>query len=274
MVLKFDTGSNYPNATGHDDGTAEQMPVEECGDIIILAYMYQLASGDTAWALKYTSLFRGYADYLVTNGLYPTTQLSTDDGAGSSPNQTNLAIKAAVALNAYGAMTGQTNYSDTGRRFADILYYQTAGTDSGRTHFTLIQGEEASWTTAFNLYPDLLLGLNTFPTAASSMQSSWYEKVRASGGVALDSAEDWGKTDWMTWSAALAGTGQPKIRDMLINDVHAFLTNGLNDVPFSDKFFVKNKATDVEGHWDGYKNRPVVGGHLALLALEGVSLFG
>lgn len=161
-----DIGSNYPNATGHNDGTAEQMPVEECGNIILLAYMYQLATGDTSWANSHISIFRTYADYLVTNGLYPTTQLSTDDGAGSSPNQTNLAIKAAIALNAYGVMTDQQNYSTAGLHFAEVLYNQTVGTDPQRTHFTLVQGEAESWTMAFNLYPDILLGLGTFPPAA------------------------------------------------------------------------------------------------------------
>ena len=30
----------YPNATGHDDGDTEPMPVEASGDLLILAYMY------------------------------------------------------------------------------------------------------------------------------------------------------------------------------------------------------------------------------------------
>ena len=67
------------------------------------------------------TLFQGYADYLVSNGLYPTQQLSTDDGLGDITNQTELAIKAAVGLNAYGVMTGQSNYSDVGKRFASTL---------------------------------------------------------------------------------------------------------------------------------------------------------
>lgn len=35
---------------------------------------------------------------------------------------------------------------------------------------------------------------------------------------------------------------------------------------------VKDNATDVEGYYDGYRNRPVVGGYLALLALVRVTL--
>lgn len=248
------------------------MPIEESGNLLILAYMYQVASGDTAWAHKYSALFATYANYLSLNGLRPTTQLSTDDGAGSSPNQTNLAIKAAIALNAYGLMTGQSNYSDTGKRFATELYNNTLGTDPNRTHFTILEGEAQTWALAFNLFPDVLLGLNTFPTAAYAMQTAFYSTIRSLGGVALDSREDWGKTDWMLWAAATAmapGVGNNSCRDMFIDDVWNFASNGMNEVPFGDKFFVETNGTDVEGMWDMYEARPVVGGHFALLAMQG-----
>ena len=39
---------------------------------------------------------------------------------------------------------------------------------------------------AFNLYPDVLLDLKTFPTEAYAMQSSFYPTVRMPGGVPLD----------------------------------------------------------------------------------------
>lgn len=87
-----DIGTHHPNATGHNNGTAEQMPVEECGNVILLAMMYQCAGGDQNWIRQYSRLFKQYADYLVLNGLYPTAQLSSDDGAGPIANQTGLAI--------------------------------------------------------------------------------------------------------------------------------------------------------------------------------------
>ncbi|KAK4964111.1 hypothetical protein LTR28_004048 [Elasticomyces elasticus] len=271
-----DIGFSYPNATGHNNGTAEEMPLEECGNLIILTYMYQLASGNTSWAVKYTSLLKGYADYLALNGLHPTEQLSTDDGAGPRSNQTGLVIKAAVALNAYGVMTGQTNYSTMGKDFAAALYNNSVGTDPGRTHFTLFEADNPSWTMAFNLYPDVLLGLNTFPPAAYAMQSSFYASVRKQAGVALDSALTWGKTDWMIWAAATAmapGVENVGVRDMFIDDVSTYLTNGLNAVPFSDRFFVTQNDSTPAGSAFAYRARPVVGGHFGLLALRGANQF-
>ena len=267
-----DIGFSYPNATGHNNGTAEQMPVEECGNAILLAYMYQLASGNNDWATQYSSQFQKYANYLVSNGLYPTKQLSSDDGAGSVANQTGLAIKAAIALNAYGEITGQANYSDIGQSFSNTLYKNMAGTDPERTHFTLMMNKDRSWGMQYNLYLDVLLKLNTFPTAAYAMQTNYYRQVRAQDGVALDSKVNWGKTDWMHFAAAIAmstGVNNDDIRDILIDDVHMFLANGQNDVPFSDNFFVDNNGTDVAGAYNTYRARPVVGGHFALMALNG-----
>ena len=266
-----DIGSYYPNATGHNNGTAEQMPVEECGNIILLAFVYQLASGNTSWVGQYSSLFQLYADYLVVNGVFPTRQLSSDDGTGLVVNQTGLAIKAAIALNAYGQMTGQWNYSDKGLDFANI-YNGTTGTDPNRTHFSLTQGNTNSWGLEYNLYIDVLLKLNTFQADAYAMQPEFYSGVRIQDGVALDSSVDWGKTDWMHFAVATAmapGVGNQNVRDMFINDVHAFMTNGQHDVPFSDDFFVENNGSDVAGAYNAYRARPVVGGRFAVLALNG-----
>lgn len=276
-----DMGSNYPNATGHDDGKAEEMPVEESGNLLALMYMYERASGDTSYKEQYSDILKTYADYLVENGLYTSQQFSTDDGAGVSANQTGLAVKSAIGLNAYGVMTDQPEYSDAGKRFAHVLYNETVGTDAKKTHFTMFLGDDETWALQFNLYLDNLLELNTFPTEAYQMQTNFYPSVRREAGVPLDSRDVWSKTDWMVFAAATAmapGVGNEQVRDMFINDVHAYMTNGKNDVPFSDRFYTATNA-DRDGHmhevgtWDIYKARPVAGGHFALLALDGPDQF-
>lgn len=260
-----DIGSSYPNATGHDDQNAEAQPVEETGNLLILAYAYTLASGNKDWANPHLSLFQSYADYLVINGLDITSQISTDDGAGALANQTNLAIKAAVGLKAFGELSGMTNYSDVGQKYAMHLYDDGLGTDPEKTHFTLVYANSSSWTTAFNLYPDVLLKLHTFNSSAFDMESAYYPSKRLEVGVPLDDRVLWGKTDWMHFAAAYC---QNQTRDMFVNDVHAFMTDRSNDVPFSDRYYVTG---DLAGESFGYKARPVVGGHFALLAMVGPS---
>jgi hypothetical protein len=272
-----DIGAHYLNATGHDDGEAQKMPVEESGNLLALMYMYELASGDTDYKNQFLDMLKTYADYLVENGLYPNRQFSTDDGAGEAANQTGLAVKSAIGLNAYGVMTNQPKYCDIGRQFADVLYNQTLGTDPDRTRFTMFQGEAETWSLQFNLYLDVLLKLNTFPVEAYRMQTDFYPTVRKEAGVPLDSRDSWAKTDWMVFAAATAmapGVTNEGVRDMFINDIHAYMSNGKNAAPFSDKFWTESKlGLDGKQHeigsYDGYRARPVVGGHFALLALEG-----
>ncbi len=237
--------------------------MEETGNLLILAYAYTVASGNKEWATRYLSLFQSYADYLVKNGLNIMSQISTDDGAGALANQTNLAIKAAVGIKAFGELSGMANYSDVGTGFATQLYDDGLGTDPEKTHFTLVYGNSSSWTTAFNLFPDVNLKLHTFNSSAFGMESAYYPSKRLEAGVPLDPRVPWGKTDWMHFAAAYCQNGT---RNMFVNDVHAFIANGNNDVPFSDRYFVTG---NLVGKYNGYKARPVVGGHFALLALDG-----
>lgn len=261
-----DIGTSYPNATGHDDQRAEPQPVEETANLLILVYAYSLASGDTAWANQYRTLLQSYADYLVTNGLNMPSQLSTDDGAGPLANQTNLAIKAAVGLTAFGQMYSQPRYTEIGRQYSDALYAHGLGTDAGRRHFLLQYGRSDSYTTTFNLYPDNLLNLGTFPPAAFGMQAAFYPTARAEAGVPLDNRVPWGKTDWMLFAGASSPGRDDATRELFINDVHAFISNGLNSAPFSDRYTVSGSQA---GRSDAFRARPVVGGHFAVLALEG-----
>lgn len=120
------------------------MPVEESGNLILLAYAYVTATGNHTWAMKYKGLFQKYAEYLLQGGLDKPIQLATNDCCGPLANQTNLAIKAAVALNAYGKLFQASSYSTTALDFANELYNEGLALDTARTHFKLrkLLGEE------------------------------------------------------------------------------------------------------------------------------------
>lgn len=264
---------NYPIAGGHDDGIDEPQPLEETGNLLIMANAYQTASGNKAWALKYASLFEGYADYLVANGLYPSYQFSTDDFYGPSANQTNLAIKAAVGLTSYGALSGNAKYTTTGQSFAHTLYDEGLGLDPTKTHFTFQYGI-SGWGTSYNTYPDFLLKLNTFNPTMYTTQSKFYPTVRKQDGVPLLDQVIFGKTDWMMW---VAMTCSVETRDMFVADVHAMISNGKGTVPFTDKFDVTGPNAGGPDEPDvpsptPFRARPVVGGEWAGLAVLGCDI--
>lgn len=262
-----DMGAHYPNATGHDNQKAEPMPVEESGNIMVLALAYVRATGDTAWASQYTDILRLYADYLVDNSIDIALQLSSNDAAGPLANETNLAIKAAVGLKAFGELSGLTEYSAIGEERASLFFNQGLGTDEAKTHFVLQYPDHStSWKTPYNLYPDVLFDLQTFPKEAYRMGDDFFHSVRVEYGVVLDNRQDWAKSDWNMW---LAGTFDSTTRDEFVDDLWAFMSNGKHNWPFSDRYV----ATSAHGGEPGLpvlcRARPTVGGHFALMALQG-----
>ncbi|KAJ5599055.1 hypothetical protein N7450_000122 [Penicillium hetheringtonii] len=262
-----DLGTHYPHAIGHDDQEAEPMPIEECGNLLILALSYARATGDTDWTDQYLKIFQKYADYLVDNSIDIANQLSSNDAAGPLSNETNLAIKAAVGIKAFGELSRIDQYSRIGEEHASLLFEESLGTDEEQTHFVLQYPDHPeSWKTPYNLYPDVLLGLNTFSEDAIRVNSEFYSTVRGKYGVALDNRQDWAKSDWNMW---LAATFETNTRNEFVDDLWAYMTNGKHNWPFSDRYITDSVHGNVPGTPILCRARPTVGGHFALLALKG-----
>lgn len=50
-----DLGAHYPQAIGHNDGKDEAMPVEECGNMLIMTLSYVQKTNDTSLLSTYVS---------------------------------------------------------------------------------------------------------------------------------------------------------------------------------------------------------------------------
>ncbi|KUI69338.1 hypothetical protein VM1G_05065 [Cytospora mali] len=273
----------YPVASGHNAGGGEAIYVEATAPFFTLLYAHAYATGEsTSWLDEYKERLLVAGDWTVANSLYPSDQLSTVDAITSSANQTGLAMSAAVGLKALGALLSMSNYTCYGGGFADAIYTDTGiGLDSASdpTHLTYNYGYPDSWVTAFHLFPDALLGLNTFPPNASELEAAWYSKQYAalagvSGGVLY--AEPGNGDDvnfmiseWAMWAGATSDKYAPRcgVGEKAVNAMHKFLTNGLNSVPMPTKFVVEG-TSDI-GTYVVNKARPTVGSVWALLALNG-----
>jgi len=103
----------YPIANGqaykHKKGALCNMPVEECGNMLILTTAIAYLDGTTEFADRHWELLTKWADYLEKHGLDPGKQLCTDDFAGHLAHNANLSIKAIVALACYGRLAGMRN---------------------------------------------------------------------------------------------------------------------------------------------------------------------
>lgn len=263
----------YPNAT--QAGT-EMQQLEESGNMVIMTLAYAQRTGDTAYLSSHYSTLVGWTSYLISDALIPQNQISTDDFAGSLANQTNLAIKGIIGIQAMSVIANLTNHPSDGANYSNIAHdyitkwqtlavANTSSNFSGAPHTTLDYGASDTYSLLYNLYPDTLLDLHLVPSEIYSMQSSFYPIVNLAYGVPLDTRHTYTKSDWQMFCAAVA---EPSTRDMFIGDLARFIGETSTDRALTDWY-------DAESGGFGagvFTARPVVGGHFSILALNGTTV--
>ncbi|KAN0074794.1 protein of unknown function (DUF1793) domain containing protein [Elaphomyces granulatus] len=263
-----DLGGNYPNATGHPDGKDEQMPLEECGNMLIMTLAYYRRTNDLAYLTQHHDILKQWTEYLVEDALYPSTQSSTDDFAGPLANQTNLALKGMIGIGAMAVisnLTGNTqeaqNYTSIANKY--ISQWLTLGIASNDKppHTTLAYGQSNTHGLLYNLFADAELGLNLVPQSVYDMQSNFYPTIKDAYGVPLDTRHDYTKGDWECWVAAVASNSTQK---MFFNLLATWIDKTPTDLPLTDLY------SAITGDFPGFTfdARPVMGGSFALLTLK------
>ncbi|KAK1226441.1 hypothetical protein PQX77_010605 [Marasmius sp. AFHP31] len=259
-----DLGAHYPQALGHNDGNDEPMPVEESGNMVIMALSYAEKTGDKSQLQQYSQLLDQWTQFLISDALIPENQLSTDDFAGHLVNQTNLAVKGIIGIKAMSKISeilGDTEKSSKYDAIAKdyITQWQTLGKSAEGPHLTLNYGNSSTWGLSYNLYADKLLGFDLVPQSVYEMQTAWYKTVARTFGVPLDTRHTYTKSDWEIWTAGIMS--DTSMRDALIKAVYTYASGGTSSQPFGDWYETS------DGKAQGFRARPVAGGHLALLVL-------
>ncbi|MBS1831043.1 MAG: DUF4965 domain-containing protein [Acidobacteria bacterium] len=250
----------YPLANGQVYGGGEkteerQMPVEESGNMLILMAALAKADGNAEYSRKYWPLLTKWADYLKDKGMDPDNQLSTDDFAGHLARNTNLSIKAIVALGAFGqlaAKLGQTAQAAEYTKLAkDYARKWMTMADDG-DHYSLAFGQKGTWSQKYNLVWDRILGLGLFPPEVARKEMNYYRQMQKKYGLPLDNRESYTKLDWILWTATL--TGSRDDFQTLTAPVFSFLNESETRVPMTDWYWTQ------EGTMRGFQARSVVGG--------------
>ena len=232
------------------------MPVEECGNMLIMVAALCQARGDISFAARYWDTLTQWAEYLLENGLDPENQLCTDDFAGHLAHNVNLSAKAIIAIAAYAQLCADAELTGNGAIFAEscreMAVQWLAMADAG-DHTRLTFDRPDSWSQKYNLVWDPLLGLDLFPAQVREREVAFYQTRLNRYGLPLDNRSSYTKLDWCLWSACLASDSAAF--DALVAPLVAWLNESPSRVPLTDWFY-----TDSGAQVHKMQARSVVGG--------------
>lgn len=233
-----------------------QMPIEECGNMLILASALYLREKDEQFFQRYWETNMKWANYLTKFGQDPESQLCTDDFAGHLAHNCNLSLKAIVALGlfgkaltVYGEVEKGAALSEQAKEMA-CIWQQMATVPSG-LYTSLTFDQRNSWSMKYNMVWDKLFGLELFDEALMQKELEKYLVEANEFGVPLDERADYGKVDWTMWVSIFAK--DDVTFNKIISPVRDYLENSPSRVPFSDWYDTKT-AKQMN-----FKNRSVVG---------------
>jgi DNA-binding FadR family transcriptional regulator len=255
----------YPKANGQtyrgfdknkdQDITDTQMPIEECGNMLILVGALARADGDIAYVRRHWDMLTQWAEYLVEAGADPGEQLCTDDFSGVLGRNVNLAGKATMGLACYAMLAGllgkpdvQKTYDKAARSFANEILARAKEGKATRLAFD----QPGTWSLKYNLVWDRLMGFNLFPESEMRRELAFYRTKVQPCGVPLDSRSTLTKPEWMLWAASLAHDRRTFVD--FVERIQRYADTTPNRVPLCDLYYTDS------GRKIGFQARSVLGG--------------
>ncbi|MBQ9080859.1 MAG: DUF4965 domain-containing protein [Clostridia bacterium] len=209
----------YPLVNGQvyglDRATGEllfekQMPVEECGNMLIMEAAVAVVSGDTTFAESHLDVLEGWVKYLMKYGTDPENQLCTDDFAGHLAHNCNLSLKAimgirgmAIICDMLGRERDAAKYRRAANRMAKV-WMNTAIDENGVSKLAFDQPN--TYSMKYNMIWDKVWGTHVFSQKFMDSELKANRTHFNEYGMPLDSRCDYTKSDWMVWTASLAST--------------------------------------------------------------------
>ncbi len=247
-----------------------QMPVEECGNMLVMAAAVSAADGDADFAGEHRELLAKWAGYLLRHGVDPENQLCTDDFAGHLAHNCNLSLKAIMGLAGYARLCGMWGDRQEAARFDAAAREMAASwldrAAEGDGSFRLAFDQPGTFSMKYNAVWDKLFGTGLFPAAAMEREFASYAARLNPYGMPLDNRADYTKSDWLVWTATLAPDKEQFMA--FIHPLWLAYHVSPSRVPMTDWY------STVTSQQIGFQNRTVQGGlFIKLLEQKGLCRF-
>ena len=231
-------GYSFRHRGRRPDPTDSQMPVEECGNMILCVAAACYAKKDLAYFVKHRKILTQWADYLVKIGYDPDNQLCTDDFAGHLAHNCNLSCKAICALGAFAKMLKDVGNAEDSARYEqfarDFAKQWEEKADQG-DHYGLTFDQPDTWSLKYNMVWDKLFDMKLFSDCVYEKELAYYKTKVTTYGIPLDSRSDATKTDWELWSTKLFD--DQEYTNMVVDAMWDYLCQCYDRFPFPDLVF-------------------------------------
>lgn len=242
------------------------MPVEESGNMLIMAAGAAVADGSTDFINENMDLFETWVHYLFEHGDDPEYQLCTDDFAGHLAHNCNLSLKAVMGIAALGIMYKKIGRQDDCDRLMERSRQMAKGwaerASNGDGSYRLVFDRQGTWSMKYNIVWDILFGTNVMDHGVIATEFASYSQHINHYGLPLDCRSTYTKSDWLIWTGTLADRREDFER--FVAPLWENYNCSPSRVPCTDWY---QTVTSVRV---GFQNRTVVGGHfMKLLQVSG-----
>lgn len=241
-----------------------QMPVEECGNMIILVAAICKKENDYSFAKEYFDLLEKWSNYLVQYGEDPENQLCTDDFAGHLAHNCNLSLKAIMGMAGFadilknlGRETDALLLLEKTKEYADSFVNRAKNSDGS---YRLAYDREGTFSLKYNAVWDKLWNTKLLPDEFYKGEIERYKKEALAYGIPLDSREKYTKSDWLLWAACLADNREDF--EFITSLLWESYNTTRSRVPMTDWYYADT------AEMRGFKHRTVQGGLFIKLLMD------
>lgn len=233
-----------------------QMPVEECGNMLIMETNVAIATGSADFARLHIDSLEEWSNYLIKYGTDPEHQLCTDDFAGHLAHNCNLSLKAIMGLQGMsilmkmmGNAEKATYYRSEAEKMAEA-WMKTAINSDGSSKLAFDRPDTFSM--KYNMVWDRVWKTGLFSQEFMDNELSHNKKHFNKYGLPLDTRADYTKSDWLVWVASMAS--EKSVFEEFVAPLWKAYNESSSRVALTDWYDTKS------GKMVSFKHRSVQGG--------------